>query len=74
MPRVDGRGGALTSHRPRRVDHGRNKSLRVIQSNESAACGRRAASFGLLASVFVHDGAPCVVARRRFQREPLSVA
>jgi hypothetical protein len=31
-----------------------------------------AASFGLLASVFMHDGAPCVVARRQFQGEPLS--
>lgn len=31
-----------------------------------------AASFGLLASVFMRDGAPCVVARRQFQGEPLS--
>ena len=33
-----------------------------------------AASFGLLASVFMHDGAPCVLARRRFQGEPLSAS
>ncbi|WP_321895236.1 MFS transporter [Burkholderia cepacia] len=32
-----------------------------------------AATFGLLASVFMHDGAPCVLARRQFQGEPLSV-
>ncbi|VWD62123.1 membrane protein [Burkholderia lata] len=32
-----------------------------------------AASFGLLASVFMHDGAPCVLARRQFQGAPLSV-
>ena len=31
-----------------------------------------AASFGLAASVFMHDGAPCVLARRQFSGEPLS--
>ncbi|OED12451.1 hypothetical protein A9Z05_24220 [Burkholderia sp. A2] len=71
MPRVDGRGGALTSRAPHAAMIATKRALRVIRMDENAACGRRAdscggASFRLLASVFMHDGAPCVVARRRF--------
>ncbi|MCO8649386.1 MFS transporter, partial [Burkholderia multivorans] len=33
-----------------------------------------AASFGLAASVFMRDGAPCVLARRQFRGEPVTSA
>ena len=75
---------ALHGHRARVQRRGDGvRRLRAVHrhaadARERVACRASAwyvlfaASFGLLASVFMHDGAPCVLARRRFQGEPLS--